>query len=173
MRLLNTRTLSLANFIAKPPSYVILSHTWGKEEVTFQDIQQLNKASSLEGFPKVASCCRQAVADGYEWAWIDMCCFDKTLSSELSEAVNSMYKWYQNSGVCSSMSLRKSFELLSGLPRGCVRSGSFVRAGSNQSHSGEKSKGKTISTCIVIMSRKLSLSSQFESPSQTSFHNFL
>jgi hypothetical protein len=32
--------------------------------------------------------------------WIDTCCIDKTSSAELSEAINSMYMWYQNSQVC-------------------------------------------------------------------------
>ena len=30
----------------------------------------------------------------------DLCCIDKTSSAELSEAINSMYRWYQESGVC-------------------------------------------------------------------------
>jgi hypothetical protein len=32
--------------------------------------------------------------------WIDTCCIDKTSSAELSEAINSMYRWYQKSQVC-------------------------------------------------------------------------
>ncbi|KAM7210457.1 hypothetical protein V8F06_014159, partial [Rhypophila decipiens] len=32
--------------------------------------------------------------------WADTCCIDKTSSSELSEAINSMYKWYSESSVC-------------------------------------------------------------------------
>jgi len=32
--------------------------------------------------------------------WIDTCCIDKTSSAELSEAINSMYRWYQRSQVC-------------------------------------------------------------------------
>ncbi|KAI6038936.1 hypothetical protein EDC04DRAFT_2895856 [Pisolithus marmoratus] len=34
--------------------------------------------------------------DGYKWLWIDTCCIDKRSSSELSEAINAMYRWYQN-----------------------------------------------------------------------------
>jgi hypothetical protein len=40
------------------------------------------------------------VKDGYKYAWIDTCCIDKSNSSELSEAINSMFAWYQNSAVC-------------------------------------------------------------------------
>ncbi|KAM5537275.1 hypothetical protein V8D89_009005 [Ganoderma adspersum] len=62
--------------------YAILSHTWG------------------ELSPKICECCILAGKHGYRWVWIDSCCIDKTSSSELSEAINSMYKWYQSSEVC-------------------------------------------------------------------------
>ena len=32
--------------------------------------------------------------------WIDTCCIDKRSSAELSEAINSMWKWYQKSEIC-------------------------------------------------------------------------
>lgn len=35
-----------------------------------------------------------------QWAWIDTCCIDKRSSSELSEAINSMYQWYANACCC-------------------------------------------------------------------------
>ncbi|KAF4449197.1 HET-domain-containing [Fusarium albosuccineum] len=93
MRLLNTKTLRLCYFGEQPPRYAALSHTWEEEEVTFRDIQQLDTASRLKGFEKIQGCCRQALAHGYDWVWIDTCCIDKTSSSELSEAINCMYKW--------------------------------------------------------------------------------
>lgn len=34
------------------------------------------------------------------WIWIDTCCIDKNSSAELSEAINSMYRWYENATVC-------------------------------------------------------------------------
>lgn len=37
---------------------------------------------------------------GYEYVWIDTCCIDKTSSAELSEAINSMFAWYQEAKVC-------------------------------------------------------------------------
>ncbi|THU94983.1 HET-domain-containing protein [Dendrothele bispora CBS 962.96] len=46
MYLLNTRTLTLKSFYTKIPRYAILSHTWGKKEVTFQDIQHQDKEKS-------------------------------------------------------------------------------------------------------------------------------
>ncbi|PQE14401.1 Vegetative incompatibility HET-E-1 protein [Rutstroemia sp. NJR-2017a BBW] len=35
-----------------------------------------------------------------EWCWVDTCCIDKSSSAELSEAINSMFKWYEQSLVC-------------------------------------------------------------------------
>lgn len=32
--------------------------------------------------------------------WIDTCCIDKSSSAELSEAINSMYRWYESSQEC-------------------------------------------------------------------------
>ena len=37
---------------------------------------------------------------GYEYIWIDSCCINKDSSSELSEAINSMYRWYSISAEC-------------------------------------------------------------------------
>ncbi|KAI5984773.1 hypothetical protein EDC04DRAFT_2615580, partial [Pisolithus marmoratus] len=48
------------------------------------------------GYQKIIKCCKQAKKDGYKWLWIDTCCIDKRSSSELSEAINAMYRWYQN-----------------------------------------------------------------------------
>lgn len=38
--------------------------------------------------------------DRYPYAWIDTCCINKESSAELSEAINSMFAWYQNAGIC-------------------------------------------------------------------------
>jgi hypothetical protein len=48
------------------------------------------------GFPKVRNSAGFARSCGYEHLWIDICCIDQTSSAELSEAINSMYKWYRD-----------------------------------------------------------------------------
>src|SRR5690606_29610082 len=89
------------SFSGHVPPYAILSHTWGEEEVVFQDMVKGTRfASGLKGFAKISGCCEQADRDGYRWAWVDTCCIDKTSSSELSEAINSMYQWYKLSAAC-------------------------------------------------------------------------
>ena len=50
--------------------------------------------------PKIWQACRIAREKGYRYIWIDSCCIDKSSSSELSEAINSMYKWYGLAAVC-------------------------------------------------------------------------
>ncbi|KAH8665740.1 heterokaryon incompatibility protein-domain-containing protein [Tricladium varicosporioides] len=81
------------------PEYAILSHTWGTEEVTLQDIKTSNSVG-LEGYKKVRKACSVAAANGFEYIWIDTCCIDKTSSAELSEALNSMFRWYQEAEKC-------------------------------------------------------------------------
>ncbi|KAI0385153.1 HET-domain-containing protein [Hypomontagnella monticulosa] len=99
MRLLNAKTLKLHEFFNDIPRYAILSHTWEDGEVTFQDLKA-GRGPSKRGWKKIASTCRQARRDGFEWAWVDTCCIDKKNSAELSEAINSMYRWYRNSAIC-------------------------------------------------------------------------
>lgn len=49
--------------------------------------------AAKKGFEKIQKCCEIAASDGFEYAWVDTCCIDKTSSSELSEAINSMWAW--------------------------------------------------------------------------------
>jgi hypothetical protein len=69
MRLLNTTTFQLHEFFeAQIPPYVILSHRWEGAEVTFQNIKDEEAAKSMQGYQKIAGCCRQARKDGFEFA---------------------------------------------------------------------------------------------------------
>jgi hypothetical protein len=105
MHLLSTTESDAGNFEVQDfsdddiPPYVILSHTWDKEEVTFQDMQG-TRAANKKGYEKIRICCSVAKANRFKRVWIDTCCIDKTSSVELSEAINSMYRWYQEAKVC-------------------------------------------------------------------------
>ncbi|PIL31316.1 hypothetical protein GSI_06014 [Ganoderma sinense ZZ0214-1] len=114
MRLLNTKTFEFVS-INDPRSvpYAILSHVWSKQgEQTYQEILELVVEANRESNPRHASdvlthisakvrrCCARALADGYEFVWIDSSCIDKTSSAELSEAINSMYTWYSCAARC-------------------------------------------------------------------------
>jgi hypothetical protein len=103
MRLIDVETLELRQFQHRDiPPYAILSHTWGKEEVSFADFTSStsDKGRHHEGYNKIAGCCRKAKSEGYSWVWMDTCCIDKSSSAELSEAINSMFKWYEAADVC-------------------------------------------------------------------------
>jgi hypothetical protein len=102
MGLIHSTTLKLHEFIGSQiPQYAILSHTWGDEEVSFQELQSnIPGVREKKGFDKTKQCCRIAVEDGFEYTWVDTCCIDKTSSAELSEAINSMFRWYQRAEVC-------------------------------------------------------------------------
>ncbi|TVY78253.1 Vegetative incompatibility protein HET-E-1 [Lachnellula suecica] len=103
MRLLQYNSdgdFSLTEFFDKAiPHYAILSHRWGTEEVTFEDLQKgigTNKA----GYEKLRFCGEQARDDGLKHFWVDTCCIDKSSSTELAEALNSMYRWYRDAAKC-------------------------------------------------------------------------
>jgi hypothetical protein len=52
------------------------------------------------GWRKIRLACQQAKDDGYGYVWCDTCCIDKSSSAELSESINSMFRWYQEAEVC-------------------------------------------------------------------------
>jgi hypothetical protein len=127
MRLLNVHTMRLEEYFdSQIPEYAILSHCvsflsvlhlclhrvlleerradrtlfkWGAQEVTFQHIND-SEWRTMRGATKMqhaSSYCRE---QGLRYIWIDTCCIDKSSSAELSEAINSMYGWYEGSNVC-------------------------------------------------------------------------
>lgn len=77
MRLINTTTYEIQGFYGDDiPNYAILSHTWDKVELTYQDLQH-SGYDVHQGFDKVRGCCLKARTLELEWAWIDKCCIDK------------------------------------------------------------------------------------------------
>lgn len=82
------------------PLYAILSHTWREgEEVTFRDLTE-GTGEDKSGHHKIQFCGEQAMHDGLQYFWVDTCCIDKSNSVELQEAINSMFRWYQNAARC-------------------------------------------------------------------------
>ncbi|KAH7410673.1 vegetative incompatibility protein HET-E-1 [Cadophora sp. MPI-SDFR-AT-0126] len=92
------------------PKYAILSHRWGPEEVTLADLKNGN-GKKMAGYGKIQFCGEQAKRDGLQYIWVDTCCIDKSNSTELAEAINSMFRWYQKAAKCyvylSDVSTRK------------------------------------------------------------------
>ncbi|KAK0750637.1 heterokaryon incompatibility protein-domain-containing protein, partial [Schizothecium vesticola] len=109
MRLINTETLLLESFpdLRRTPPYAVLSHTWGcdADEASLQEMMVPSVLDSptaaKPGFEKIRKTCQIALETrGLKYAWVDTCCIDKTSSAELSEAINSMFKWYQQAAIC-------------------------------------------------------------------------
>lgn len=87
------------------PEYAILSHRWGEGEVTLQELSNphifaQNNTGSKKGFVKLWNAAVKTIDWRCKWLWCDTCCIDKTSSTELSEAINSMFRWYKNSHLC-------------------------------------------------------------------------
>lgn len=93
MRLINTTTLQLEEFHGTAPEYAILSHTWEKDEVSFEEFTQptLRSASQGQGYEKITAACRQALSDQIHYCWVDTCCIAKASSAKLTESINSMF----------------------------------------------------------------------------------
>ncbi|KAJ9148813.1 hypothetical protein NKR19_g5863 [Coniochaeta hoffmannii] len=148
MRLINVDTMKMEESIDDGNClYLILSHTWTAEEISFQDYMWLQnheeevadgvidelppkqlaramaEAEALRrraGYKKVFNFIRRARrlleehsdsspptlnAGGRSpvYVWIDTCCINKESSAELSEAINSMYRWYKRSDLCVAL----------------------------------------------------------------------
>lgn len=100
MRLIDTRHLKFKEFLGSNiPEYAILSHCWGDDELSYHDFLAGRKQDGL-GYKKIIDCCALAVEHGLSWAWVDTCCIDKSSSAELSEAINSMFMWYEGATIC-------------------------------------------------------------------------
>lgn len=111
MRVLDTTTFELSfngQEYFKSQGYAILSHRWLGPEITFQQIERYSHELRQAGpyqmnnpqLDKIRGACTTARQLGLKWMWIDSCCINKESSAELSESINSMFKWYQDSQVC-------------------------------------------------------------------------
>ncbi|KAI0362403.1 HET-domain-containing protein [Trametes cingulata] len=112
MRLIDTHT-GLFHWVSEPGDarYAILSHVWNRDgELSFEELLTIQAAARHFSephqyifetvSPKVRELCAFAREQGIPYVWNDTCCIDKSSSAELSEAINSMYKWYQLAELC-------------------------------------------------------------------------
>ncbi|KAI0451781.1 HET-domain-containing protein [Xylaria acuta] len=69
--------------------YAILSHVWEEKEIVFENIIDRSEHNGSEtSRNKVYNACERAAKDGHQ------------SSAELSEAINSMFAWYQDAAAC-------------------------------------------------------------------------
>ena len=89
----------------------MLSHQWEDNEPLFQEVihiavYDLDKSPTHD---KLQTFCKIVRDAGFDWAWSDTCCINKSDHFVLQEALVAMFKWYQGStmmivflcGVCS------------------------------------------------------------------------
>lgn len=99
-------SICLTDYTSIIPPYAILSHRWREEEILFSDCHGVSDISCQEsirrkkGYQKLLGASRKALELCCGHLWVDTCCIDKSSSAELSEAINSMYAWYEESEVC-------------------------------------------------------------------------
>ncbi|KAH8587304.1 P-loop containing nucleoside triphosphate hydrolase protein [Bisporella sp. PMI_857] len=84
----------------------------GRREVTFEDLRD-GSGMKKAGYEKTRFCGEQARRDGLQYFWVDTCCIDKSSSAELTEAINSMFRWYREATKC--------YVYLSGVSRPVVK----------------------------------------------------
>jgi hypothetical protein len=105
MRLLyldSDKSLCIEEFFGNNvPSYAILSHTWGPagSEVTYKDISQ-GTGKGKAGYEKIRFCGEKATSHSLKYFWVDTCCIDKSNSTELQQAITSMFRWYHDAARC-------------------------------------------------------------------------
>ena len=100
--------------------YAIVSHRWsvGDEDVfpkleilhrknrdtqqhkQAEQVKDLLQRSNDESISKIRLACREARKDKIPYVWIDTCCIDRRDLRELSQALNSMFRWYKEARIC-------------------------------------------------------------------------
>ncbi|KAI0671761.1 hypothetical protein C8Q78DRAFT_1153416 [Trametes maxima] len=108
LRLLSTHErISFQSFItpeAVPGGYAILSHVWRDNEPSFEGISLLADRGATFDDPgvdsKIRQCRRLAKDLNLLWFWSDAPCIDQRNNTELSEAISSMYQWYEKATIC-------------------------------------------------------------------------
>ncbi|UQC88600.1 HET domain-containing protein [Colletotrichum lupini] len=92
--------------VYREEGYAILSHRWQPSEIKFNEF--LDHTEELKNgagplplcLDKIRGACATARNKGYNWMWIDSCCIDKSSTTEETESINSMFKWYRDAKLC-------------------------------------------------------------------------
>lgn len=100
--------------------YAYLSHLWGPDEATYQDVQKIQAGSVVtdSSLPcddsgvvlaspvfsllpaKIRFACQVARESGYRLLWIDACCVDRSNRLEMAESVYLTYELVKRANVC-------------------------------------------------------------------------
>ncbi|OJT04037.1 Vegetative incompatibility protein HET-E-1 [Trametes pubescens] len=100
--------------------YAYLSHFWGPDEATYQDVQRIQAGAVVtdSSLPyddsgvvvaspifsllpdKIRFACQVARESGYRLLWIDACCLDRSNRLEMAESVHLTYELVKRANVC-------------------------------------------------------------------------
>ena len=102
MRLLNVHTFEFVETYRIPEKYAVASHRWSAgNEAMLGDIRN-GYRKDTSGYKKVESFAKY-IRENFrdiDLLWIDACCVNQDSDREVSEAVNSMFRWYSNAEIC-------------------------------------------------------------------------
>lgn len=105
-RLLDTQTYRLV-FDSDPPvrtdpRYAILSHRWSDEEIEFYELTHAQDLDTRQDprWTKIRAACSIAQRHGIRWLWSDTCCINTSHPSEKNDAINSMFRFYEEAAIC-------------------------------------------------------------------------
>ena len=92
-----------------------------QDEVLYKAYRKGRYSPYAAGLQKICKCCDLARRRDQQWLWVDTCCIDKGSSAELSEAINSMFYYYNKAEECyaflSDVSTAAGADLLDGLQK--------------------------------------------------------
>lgn len=60
----------------------------------------IERLKQRPGYKKILFCQEQAEKDGFKLFWVDSVCINRKSGAELSESINSIFRWYQNAERC-------------------------------------------------------------------------
>lgn len=103
------RDEAITRWVEHATKFTILSHTWERGELSYEDFRGQKDLSGshlrqkdddqTRSLEKLHNFCR--IAKEYtEFAWADNICIDKSITPELDESIRSMFSWYHNAVIC-------------------------------------------------------------------------
>lgn len=110
MRCLNTTTFQIKeadHAWFKRQGYAILSHRWSSSEILFHEIdaygEELRRTKGRhanKALDKILGACFIARQQSFQWMWMDSCCINRRSPMDLTESINSTFRWYREASVC-------------------------------------------------------------------------
>ena len=87
--------------VAEYYRYATFSHKWEDNEPLFENVARIVVYELQESLThdKLRMFCQIVRKSGFNWAWSDTCCINKSDHFVLQEALVSMFKWYEGSAV--------------------------------------------------------------------------